>query len=800
MQTFRTRILTLLVALVVTTQLATVAALVLFTQREALSRAQKDLQSGGRVFTRVMESRAQQLRGAVQVLVADYGFKEAVTTGEQDTIRSALQNSSARINADLAAFFDIHGKVLASTLPQLNSDSGIDPMGTMRERSDFIYRSIGNQPYLLVMAPVRAPAPVGWAAIGFRIDTGLANEMRGLLGVDVTYYDRARGDTPTFVSTLPAEWQARLQAQLLKNPAIETMPQSIELDGNRYVVLDQPVDGSNGKLHVVLQTSLADMLAAFKDLRSAILLIAALGVLLALPIATLLARGASKPLDQLLVAAHRIEGGNYSVPVKLDSSSEFMSVAAMLNSMQDRVGERERRIRHQATHDDLTGLPNRISFREKLEVAIRTAKLTETPLALLLLDLRELERINASFGHLFADEVLRETARRLTARIRSDALVARSGASRFLILLPGEDETRARLLAGLLIEVVRSGMVHEGVPVSLGAQVGICAYPHHGEDADSLLRRAETSLFDARQSNVPLMVYQPGRDEGHRRQLAILGDLRRAVDESSTNSGGLELYYQPKVEMSTQRVQSLEALVRWQHPVHGMISPAEFIPLAEQAGSIGLLTHWVLKTAQKQMRVWREQGLELDVSVNLSAGDLSDPELPELIRQQLKAPGAQPERLVLEITESAVMHDPTRAIAVMEELRHLGVRFSIDDFGTGYSSLAQLKRLPVDEIKIDKSFVLDLQPTNEDALIVRSTIDLGHALGVKVVAEGVESAESWRQLTEMGCDLAQGYLISKPLPAADVAHWVQALNAKLETAMSLTQQVRVLREHRLRQA
>lgn len=798
MQTFRTRILILLLALVATTQLATVAALVGFTQREAFDRAQENLLSAGKVFSQTMKSRAQQLRGAVQVLVADFGFKEAVTTGEQGTIRSALENSANRIDADFAAFFDNHGAVLASTLPIHSTAADIGSIKEAGSASDVLYRMIDGRPYLLVVAQVRAPAPVGLAAMGFPIDARLANEIHELLGEHVTYYDSADRGGGAFVSTLEPKLQAALRSRLGASTGAVGKPYRMTLDDQTYVSLDQPVEGSGGRLHVLLQTSLGDILAAFAQLRETIMLIAALGILLALPIASLLARGASRPLDKLVSAAQRIEGGNYSVPVELEGAREFGAVATTLNSMQERVGERERRIRYQATHDDLTGLPNRVLFREQLEAAIETARRTAAPLALLLMDMRELERINASFGHLFGADVLRETARRLIGRVRSDAVIARSDASRFLILLPGEDEARARLIAGLLVEAVRVGVVHEDVPIGMGAQVGICVYPQHGEDADALLRRAETSLYDARQTNTDIVVYQSGRDEGHRRQLSILGDLGRAVANSTDEGGELQLYYQPKVDMRTQRVQSLEALVRWNHPRHGRISPAEFIPLAEQAGSIIVLTHWVLKTAHRQLCAWHSQGLHLDVSVNLSAGDLSDPELPELIRRLMHNSPVAPEHLVLEITESAVMRDPARIIETMEGLRRLALRFSIDDFGTGYSSLAQLKRLPVDEIKIDKSFVLELKPGSEDDVIVRSTIDLGHNLGVKVVAEGVESGQSWRQLLEMGCDSAQGYFISPPLPGKDIPEWVRALNAKLESADTPTQQVRVLREHRQR--
>jgi diguanylate cyclase (GGDEF)-like protein len=558
-----------------------------------------------------------------------------------------------------------------------------------------------------------------------------------------------------------------------------------------YVLLIAPVAGSGGKLYLVLQTSLADILRPFDDLRTAILGITVLALLLAIPLALMLARGASRPLDQLVEAAQRIEGGNYAVPVELKSSAEFASLASTLNSMQARISEREQQIRHSALHDDLTGLPNLALFREHLDAALAAARQLSGACAVLLVEIRDFDQIQASFGPSFGEEVIRETGRRLMSRVQGEECVARTAESQFMLLLPAGDEARARVLAGQIIESVRAGLIREDVHVSLNAHVAICTFPTHGDDEETLLRRLNTALYDARLGGEPVMVYQAGREEGHRRQLAILGDLRRGIE-----GGELELHYQPKVHILTQKVQSLEALVRWNHPRHGRIPPGEFVPLAERAGSIILLTSWVLKTAHEQMRAWNAQGIDLDVSINLSAADLSDPELPELVRGRLRGAGVHANRLVLEITESAVMRETTRAVRMMEELRHDGVRFSIDDFGTGYSSLAQLKRLPVDEIKIDKSFVLDLNRHTDDAVIVRSTIELGHSLGVKVVAEGVETAESWELLRQMGCDMAQGFFISAPLPGREIAHWVRSLNTKLQSAETPTQQVRVLKEHR----
>ncbi len=793
MLSFRTRILGLLLLLVVTTQVATMIALVVKTQGGALSRARVELESGGRVLASLMLSRADQLRDAVHVLVADYGFKEAVTSGDRETVLSALDNSAERIAADLAAFLDPGGHVLATTIPDLGDAAGIDlpARGAAVTDSGVIYRTINGRPYLLVIAPVRAPAPVGSVAIGFRIDAALASEMRSLLGVEVSFYEGSNAASAAVVSTLSAAHRSSLVEELPQLIRSVGEARQIRLDGIDYVLLIEPVDSSGGQLYVVLQTSLADILRPFDDLRMAILAITVLAVVLAVPLALMLARGASRPLDQLVEAAQRIEGGNYAVPVELNSTAEFTSLAATLNSMQARISEREQQIRHHALHDDLTGLPNLALFREHLDAALAVARKLPAPAAVLLVEIRDFDQIQSSFGHAFGEEVIREVARRLASRAQGEECLARTAESQFMLLLPTGDEVRARVLAGQVIESVRAGLIRDDAHVSLNAHVAICNFPAHGDDAETLLRRLNTALCDARNDGESVMIYQPGREERHRRQLAILGDLRRGID-----GGELELHYQPKVHILTQKVQSLEALVRWNHPRHGRIPPGEFVPLAERAGSIILLTSWVLKAAHEQMRAWRAQGIDLDVSINLSAADLSDPELPELVRGRLRGTGVHANQLVLEITESAVMRETARAVRMMEELRHDGVRFSIDDFGTGYSSLAQLKRLPVDEIKIDKSFVTDLNRHTDDAVIVRSTIELGHSLGVKVVAEGVETAESWELLREMGCDMAQGYFISAPLPASEIAGWVRSLNTKLESAETPTQQVRVLKEHR----
>jgi EAL domain-containing protein (putative c-di-GMP-specific phosphodiesterase class I) len=315
----------------------------------------------------------------------------------------------------------------------------------------------------------------------------------------------------------------------------------------------------------------------------------------------------------------------------------------------------------------------------------------------------------------------------------------------------------------------------------------VCLFPDHGDTADELLRRVQIALEDANDGRTSAAIYRPGTDEQHLRRLTLITDLRGAIDRDS-----LTLVYQPKVTMATRSVKSLEALVRWTHPQLGSVSPAEFVPLAESTGGSRRLTSWVLGAAIRQMGEWRREGLDVELAVNLSAPDILDPDLGEEILQRLRTHRVDASSLLLEITESAVMCDPQLAARHMQLLRVAGVRFAIDDFGTGHSSLSQLSKLPVDELKIDRSFISHAPLGSDAVTIITSTIELGHSMGLNVVAEGVEEPEAWNLLRRLGCDFAQGYLISPPLAAADVPAFVRQANQLLPASDSTVLQIRAL--------
>jgi diguanylate cyclase (GGDEF)-like protein len=428
---------------------------------------------------------------------------------------------------------------------------------------------------------------------------------------------------------------------------------------------------------------------------------------------------------------------------------------------------------YQAFHDALTELPNRMLFRDRIEHALQNAQRTGTRVAVLMMDLDRFKEVNDALGHVNGDHLLKQIGPRLREALRASDTVARLGGDEFGVLIP--DLTQPWLVGDVADRITASlerPFDVEGLAIDVEPSMGIALFPDHGTDADSLLQRADVAMYVAKGAHLPWELYDEERDENDADRLALMADLHRAIAEDE-----LVLHYQPKADLLSGRVRSVEALVRWQHPERGLIPPDEFIPLAQHTGIIRPLTLYVIDTALSQCREWENEGISVAVAVNLAMRNLLDSQLPETILRMLERWELPPDRLVLEITESTIMADPTRALAVLQRLSELGIRLAIDDFGTGYSSLGYLKRLPLDELKIDKSFVISMSSDENDAAIVRSTIDLGRNLGLEVVAEGVETDEIWQRLRGLGCDVAQGYFLSRPQPAAEVTVWMRSFAA-----------------------
>ena len=425
---------------------------------------------------------------------------------------------------------------------------------------------------------------------------------------------------------------------------------------------------------------------------------------------------------------------------------------------------------HQALHDTLTGLPNRKLLLHKLNAAITDAGPTDDRVGLFLLDLDRFKDVNDTLGHHVGDELLTHVADRLGSVLRPEDTIARLGGDEFGVLLPVvRDAATAQEVAERIRSALTQPFVLNEVSIDLEASIGIALYPAHAHDGDSLMQRADVAMYEAKETRNGIETYDPERDPHSTQRLSLFGQLRRGIED-----GELVLHYQPKVDLGTGRVAGVEALVRWEHPERGLLGPDTFVPLAEQTGLMKSLTAHVLEEALRQTAAWCDAGLLIRMAVNVSARDLHDDTFCNRVREALDRTGVPASFLELELTERVVMADPERALENLTALSRLGVRLSLDDFGTGYSSLAYLRRLPVTEIKIDKSFVLRMDVDDEDATIVRSTIDLAHGLGLRVLAEGVETAETWQRLSDLGCDAAQGYFLSRPHPAAVVTDWLAA--------------------------
>jgi diguanylate cyclase (GGDEF)-like protein len=420
---------------------------------------------------------------------------------------------------------------------------------------------------------------------------------------------------------------------------------------------------------------------------------------------------------------------------------------------------------HQSLHDALTGLPNRVLFRDRIQQAVRAAERRDGAAAVMIMDLDHFKEVNDTLGHHHGDVLLQEVAERLKTTLRTADTVARLGGDEFGILLPDVlGAEGAQAVAEILQTALREPFVVDGLTLEMGGSIGIACHPDHGDHVEVLIQRADIAMYSAKEAGRGFALYEPQQDHYSPRRLSLAGELRSALENEE-----LELHYQPKADVVTGRIVGVEALVRWNHPRHGLLGPEEFVPIAEQTGLIVPLTRWVLGAAMRQVQAWQGQGYELSVAVNLSARSFLDTALAVDIPLLLELHKIEPKLLELEVTESTIMLDPVRATNTLERLSEIGLRLSIDDFGTGYSSLANLKRLPVDMIKIDKSFVLEMATEHSDAAIVRSTIELAHNLGLQVIAEGVEDRQIWEELARLGCDYAQGYYLSRPLPADKLA-------------------------------
>jgi len=782
MRSLRYKILALAALLVVLTLVGTIGTLLVAASHDARQRARTNLANAGAVLERVMKLRSGQTHEALQALASDGGFAAALASGDRDALATALARTSSRANVDMTVVFDDTGRVLAGvgtaghappTHPML-ADKAPGPHPAPATLSS------DGVTYAMTSLAIGGPAGhvAGWLSMGFDLSDSRARRLASFGNQDVAFVADSGNGFELLGSSLQGVNPSQLRQQLAATASAPDAVLDLHIAGADYLAVMKPLLPETSAVQVLLFQSVDLALASYRMLRWSALGVGMFALLAALAGAAVLARTMVRPLRELADAAIRVSNGDYSHTVRVSADEEFGVLAAAFNTMQGGIAEREERISYQARFDALTGLPNRLLALEQLREAVQRAGAAGRPVSLLVMDLGNFDDIAATLGHDIGDALLSQVGERLRASADARHTVARLESDEFLVILEGLGPDTARELAEDLLRLLGLGLSVRNINISLDAVVGIALYPEHGQDADQLLLRATVAKNDAHKLQEPLHLYQDGQEERRVRQLAILGDLRRAVRHDE-----LKLYLQPKISLADGRVCGAEALVRWDHPAFGWLLPGDFIGVAEQFGNISLITRWALTAAVRECRLWVEEGLDLSIAVNLASRDLRDETLPVFILQLLRDHDLPARHLTVELTEEALVRDFSRATAVLQGLKDLGVRVSIDDFGTGYSSLARIKHLPVDELKIDRSFVMELPRDQGDAAIIRTVLDLAHSLGLEVVAEGVESAPALQWLAAHGCEQAQGFHISRPMPAEAFGEWAGRYTAAADLAM-----------------
>jgi len=723
------------------------------------TESQRQITVGRISFESLVEQNRRQLELAATVLSGDFSFREAIATQDRPTMISVLQNHGSRIGARAMMAVSLDGHIIADTQrPQQSGDAFPFPLllhaaDANGRSSDFVQMSDGLI-YQVVVVPILAPVRIAWIMTGFPVDHAWAKNLSSTSGLEVSLVDAATRQVAA--SSLPtALYPALIQAA----GTLQNTPQQLMLQDHHYYGIALPL---GRQAQVILLHSVEKSQNVFRELERALLMTTAGGILLFIAGSLWLARRIAGPINELAVAAQRIESGDYGKVVTVKSRDEIGQLAAGFENMRLGIAAREQKITRLAYEDALTGLPNRVRLQEHL-ASIDPASAA----AIIILDLDRFAAINDALGHPVGDRLLEQVGARLAGLAQPGVMLARLWGDEFALLLEGRQAAQAQVLAQTLLACLRQPIDIEGQRLDVGGSLGIAFRPGDGTDLDVLLQRAELAMYEAKRRQCGFMLAEdvgPGPSPEH---LSLIGEMRDALERRE-----FILHYQPKIELAHGRVIGAEALLRWQHPERGLVPPGRFIPFAERTGFIREITPWLLSEVIRQAATWRAAGHALVLSANLSTRDLLDPGLVTLVRDLLATHSLPPAALCLEITESALMEDPVLTQAHLTELAAVGVKLSIDDYGAGQASLAYVKSLPVHELKIDQSFVRSLTSESKDAAIVQSTIALGHALELTVVAEGIETEADLDWLREAGCDVGQGYFIARPMAAVVFAEFL----------------------------
>ncbi|MEP9360268.1 EAL domain-containing protein [Sphingomonas sp. KR3-1] len=745
------------------------AAIVLFAivERNATRQVQGELVASSTVFDRLWTQRSAQLGGAAGLLARDFGFRAAVATNDGETIGSALDNLRQRMGVPIAFLVRADGKVVGLSDPKSAADAAKLWQAFDAGEMTGVVELDGAARHVIA-APIMAPDLLGWVVFATNLD---AAEMQGLQRLSSIPIEAA-------VFQHRADGWFNASRRMAADPAIAAFiakstrndqPATVTTAQGTAVALANPLPVLAGAPDsvLVIRYPLDKALASYRQLQFAIALTGLFGLLVTMLATWRMAQSITRPVTLLSAAAERLAAGDEaSVPV--EDNDELGQLAATFNRMAAGIAERERRITHLAFNDVLTGLPNRALFQEHLDLELKRRERNGGTIALLCLDLDDFKSINDTLGHPVGDALLRRVSENLAAEM-SKCFIARLGGDEFVIVSEPEDAEEVERIARHALATIETPLVIEGHSVTPSASIGIALAPADGEDARTLHKNADLALYRAKElGRRTFSFFEESLNARAQARRRMESDLRVAIQE-----GQFELYFQPLFDLARNRIGSFEALMRWHHPERGMVSPVEFIPIAEETGLIVELGAWALREACAQAMTWPDY---IRVAVNVSSVQFRRPGLSEVVLQALIASGLEPNRLELEITESVFLEGSEATLKVLHSLRALGVRIALDDFGTGYSSLSYLQSFPFDKIKIDRSFIQDLLTRPGATAIVRAITDLAQALGMETTAEGVEESDQLAELRHHGCSSVQGYLFSRPIDPRAVAELLRDEN------------------------
>jgi EAL domain-containing protein (putative c-di-GMP-specific phosphodiesterase class I)/GGDEF domain-containing protein len=760
----RNKLALFLVITLVTVQGLTGVVVYVTTRDILIENGKEQLRRSADLFLRQLDVRTQRIAEGAEILASDFPLRQAVASNDRPTIRSALRNHGRRVGATRMLLVNLEGMVELDTLPpgvegvEFAFPDLLDAAFAGERAASTVV--LDDTAFWVVVLPVLAPTPIAYIAAAIPLDDALLEELQRQSPLPLSIglaLDRGGAWQPIAGAGRLAGSLDGLPASGAPVPSDAMVTPGAGPDALMLATALATTPGS-ARVIAVLRFPLAEALAPYRNLAIAIVGLAAVGLVIALVGTVGIARGVTRPLGALAAVAGRIAAGDYTPPAASARGDEIGQLSDALSRMAEAIRERERHIRHQAAHDAATGLPNRVDLLQRMSDLDRCALVALSP--------RRQREIVDTLGQGWGDRVIAATADRIAETAAFDAtdpsgraVIARIGDGTLGLLLPGVDVVRATDVATAAVAALERPLNIDGLSLDVTAAAGISASPDHDVPGADLLKFANVALAEAMRRETGVAVYDPADDPHRPERLSLMSELRDAIER-----GELTLFYQPKVVPATGRTAGAEALVRWFHPTRGFVRPDDFIPLAEETGTIRLLSRWAIATAAAQAARWRDQGFDLKVAVNISARDLADAGLPERIAASLAENRLPADRMVIEITESAIMGEPDAAIAVLQRIAEQGVALAIDDFGVGQSSLAYLRKLPVQEMKIDKSFILKLADSVDDQAIVRTIADLARTLGYVVTAEGVEDARALEHLAAVGVDYAQGYHMSRPIP------------------------------------